>query len=185
MAPISSDSSVVRSVTWSAVISPFSSLLTTSASTIFTNSCSRSRSSSAAILPVKFGSANPSTSICTGPIAIVSWSPLSSRAGEQLLLLHVEFRLREDALVEQLLQVLELGHHVVATGRGSRGGGRRGSVLLRRRRVLLLRLLCLEVRDLLVLRLLGSLVLGPPLARVVRDAADNGCASERPSSHTH
>ena len=69
----------LRSLTWSAVMSPSSSFLTTSASTILTNSCSRRRSSSAAILPVKFGSAKPSTSICTGPIAIRLSSPLTSR----------------------------------------------------------------------------------------------------------
>ena len=61
MAPISVASSWLRSLTWSAVIAPSSSLFTTRASTMRTNSCSRRRASSAAILPVKFGSAKPIT----------------------------------------------------------------------------------------------------------------------------
>jgi hypothetical protein len=46
-----------------------------------------------------------------------------------------------------------------------------------------LRLLGLEVGDLLVLLSLGGLVLCTSFARVVRNSADNGGACERPSSH--
>ena len=68
---------------------------------------------------------------------------------------------------------------------GGRRGGRRRRVLLRRRRVLLLRLLGLEVRDLLILLLLGGGILRTLLAGVVRNTAHDRCASKWPSSHTH
>ena len=51
--------------------------------------------------------------------------PSAHEAGKQLLLLHVEFRLRQHALVEQLLQVLELGDHVAPPAAGQRAPGRR------------------------------------------------------------
>ena len=70
----------------------------------------------------------------------------------------------------------------VAAGR--RGGSRRRRSILRGRwRVLRLRLLRLEVRDLLVLRLLGGLFCAPLLPAWYGDTADDGCARERPSSH--
>jgi len=62
-------SSALRSLTCTEVMSPSSSLFTTIASTILMKSRLRRRSSSAAICPVKFGSAKPSTSIWTGPIS--------------------------------------------------------------------------------------------------------------------
>ena len=69
MAPISEASSGVRSLIWTAVMSPSSSFSTTSASTTRMRSRSRSRSSSATIVPWKSGSAKPSTIIWTGPMA--------------------------------------------------------------------------------------------------------------------
>src|SRR3954471_14905288 len=165
-------SSWLRSLACTAVMLPSSSFCTTSTSMMRTNSCSRRRLSSATILPVKFGSGNPITLICTGPAVTVLSSP--SRARQDLLLLRVELVLGEHALVQKLFQVLELVDHVATD---LRGNGRRG-----RWRGLGLRLLRL---GLLVL-LLGGLGLRRFRPGVVcrgGHAADDGGTPEWPSSH--
>src|SRR5262249_25773991 len=84
---------------------------------------------------------------------------------------------REDALrlqVGQRLQLLDRG--VGHSARGRRGGGGR----------LLLVLLRLELIEACLRHVVLVLVLLPPLARVVRDSADNGGAPQRASaSHEH
>ena len=129
---------------------PFSSLLTTSASTILTNSCSRSRSSSAAILPVKFGLGESEHQHLYG--ANGHSALLSAHEAESSFC----FCMSNSACVStpSSSSFFRFSSWVTMSAppacRGGRGRGRR-RVLLRRRRVLLL---CLEVRDLLVLRLL-------------------------------
>src|SRR5664279_2880912 len=136
-------SSSGTSATSICVTLPSSSLATRSTSTRRTMSCSFKRCSSLRAAPVKFGSMKPTVRSCTGPSAIVppwGWSdPDRSHAREDLRLLHVELGLREHALVEQRLELRQLGHGVLLAGGGCRGS--RWSLLR------------LQFVDLLVLRL--------------------------------
>src|SRR5262245_34744927 len=169
--------------------SPASSFDTSRRSTSLTMSSSRRRFSSGRISPVKCGSSNPTTSIWTGPIwnsgasVIASSPPLvaTSHALQELLLLHFELGVRQDALVVQLAELRELLDHVLG------GLGGRCRCLLRRVwRLLpvgLLRLELLEAGLLLVLTVAAFLRLLP---RVVRRAAHHRGPHERPpSSHEH
>ena len=162
---------------------PSSSLFTTSASTILTNSLSRSRSSSAAILPVKFGSANPSTSICTGPMAIVAL--LSAHEAESSFC----FCMSNSACVRtpsssSFFRFVELGDHVVAPDRRRRWSRLRRTAAAAGRTAAApagpggLR----SAGSATALRRWFCCAL---LAGVVRDPADDGCACEWPSSQSH
>src|SRR5664280_2818754 len=110
----------------------------------------------------------PTVRSCTGPSAMV---PPKSRSRpdrlhrcQDLGLLHVELGLREHALVEQRLELRQLGHAVFLAG-GGRRWGRLG-------------LLLLQVVDLLVLR--GVLVAPSlhPLADGVGASAYDGSAQK-------
>src|SRR6185312_11437917 len=148
---------------------PSSSFETRIMSTSRTTSASRSRSSSARMLPSNRGSSNPITMICVGPSGLRMLVIARPSSREQLLLRGIELGLGERALLDQAAQRRELGREV---------GRRRRD----RRR---LRLTLLELGEPLVLRVLlvGGALTGS--AGQVGGAAEHRRTEQRPTAYEH